>query len=164
MDDIIIKPMETDSEIEGKAYVHYQSWQESYRGLIDPAYLAGMTLERCTQTAYQWRENILVAKDGERVVGFAGYGKAQDCGEGIGEVFAIYVLSQYYGKQVGYRLMKAAIGMLPDCKEIVVWVLEGNERAIGFYRRFGFCFDGETKEMVLGTPCKVVRMVYRRNC
>ena len=37
--EIQIKSMETEKEIVGKAYVHYQSWQETYAGLIDAKYL-----------------------------------------------------------------------------------------------------------------------------
>ena len=35
---IIIKPMESDSEIKGKAYVHWKAWQETYSGFVDQAY------------------------------------------------------------------------------------------------------------------------------
>ena len=48
----VIKPMLTDDEIEGKGYVHYKSWQETYAGLIDAAYLKRMTEEKCRATAW----------------------------------------------------------------------------------------------------------------
>lgn len=35
MIDYIIKPMETVNEMDGKRYVHYKSWQETYTGLVD---------------------------------------------------------------------------------------------------------------------------------
>lgn len=35
MIDYIIKPMETVNEINGKRYVHYKSWQETYTGLVE---------------------------------------------------------------------------------------------------------------------------------
>ena len=31
--------METDEEIKGKAFVHFQSWQEAYSGIVKQAYL-----------------------------------------------------------------------------------------------------------------------------
>ena len=34
---IIIKRMETDEEIKGKAFVHFQSWQEAYSGIVKQA-------------------------------------------------------------------------------------------------------------------------------
>jgi len=68
---IIIKKMETDEEIKGKAYVHWKSWQEAYPGLVDQNYLNALTLEKCEEMAYRWPENILVAKDGEKIAGAA---------------------------------------------------------------------------------------------
>ncbi|MBE6658013.1 MAG: hypothetical protein E7604_06160 [Ruminococcaceae bacterium] len=64
----------TPADMDGKAYVHHQSWQETYKGLIDANYLASMTLEKCQSIARRFPDNILVAKDEDRVIGFAGYG------------------------------------------------------------------------------------------
>ena len=72
--DITIKPMETDEEIKGKAFVHWKCWQVTYPGLVSQAYLDAFTLEKSEERAFQWRDNILVAKDRDRVVGFVGYG------------------------------------------------------------------------------------------
>lgn len=155
--------METNEEISGKAYVHYKSWQETYPGLVDPEYLKGMTLEKCTDIALKWRDNIIVAKDGDNVIGFAAYGKYRDDSlPGHGEVYAIYVLKDYYGKGVGYDLMNAAFDRLSEYSKIAVWVLKGNERAIKFYERFGFRFDGESAEIILGKPNVELRMIYIR--
>ena len=68
----IIKPMQTVDEIDGKGYVHYKSWQETYVGLIDAEYLKNMTEEKCKAIAHKWTDNILVAKDGDKVIGFVG--------------------------------------------------------------------------------------------
>ena len=74
----VIKPMESEDEINGKAYVHWKSWHETYPGLIDASCLEAFTLEKCVATAHRWSDNILVAKDGEKIVGFAGYGAYRD--------------------------------------------------------------------------------------
>ena len=58
--------------------------------------------------------------------------------------------------------MNEAIGRLSEYKTIIVWVLEKNERAIDFYHRYGFEFDGCKKEWNLGTPVTIVRMVMKR--
>ena len=43
---------------------------------------------------------MLVAKDGDKVVGFVGYGKCRyDDLFNAGEVFALYILREYYGKK-----------------------------------------------------------------
>ena len=160
----IIKPIQTVDEIDGKGYVHYKSWQETYAGLIDPEYLKNITEEKCKAMAYKWTDNILVAKDGDKVIGFVAYGKYRektlsDCGE----IFAIYVLAKYYGQKVGYELMNAAFKKLAEYKKIAVWVLKGNERAIKFYERYGFRFDGTEQEIMLGTPNTELRMMYEKN-
>lgn len=93
----IIKPMQTVDEIDRKGYVHYKSWQETYVGLIDSEYLYNMTEEKCKAIAHKWTDNNLVAKDGDKVIGFVGYGKYRDDSLiDSGEVFAIYVLADYY--------------------------------------------------------------------
>lgn len=104
----VVKQMETPEEMDGKGYVNYKSWQETYRGLMEESYLEGVTLERCQAMARKWTDNILVAKDGDKVIGFAAYGPCRDEGASdFGEVFAIYVLAEYHGQKVGYELMNA---------------------------------------------------------
>ena len=88
-------------------------------------------------------ENTIVAKDKDKVIGFAVYSSSRD--EDLpdaGEVDAIYVLSEYSGRKVGYRLMNEAISRLSEYNTFFVWVFEKNERAINFYHKYGFEFDG----------------------
>ena len=66
----LIKTMEGEEEINGKGYVHYKSWHETYTGLIDADYMKDITLEKCTGTVHRWPDNIIVAKDGDRAVHF----------------------------------------------------------------------------------------------
>ena len=140
---VIIKPLETDEEIRGKAYVHWKCWQETYPGLVSQAYLDKLTLEKCEEKAFQWRDNILVAKEGDRVVGFAGYGKGSEAD--TGEVFALYVLPEYHGAGVGQRLMDAALDKLKAYPRLCLWAVKGNGRAIRFYEKNGFRLNGEEK-------------------
>ena len=162
-DSIIIKVAETDEELCGRGYVHCTSWQEAYRGIVSDRYLDTMTVEATTARARQFPENTLIAKDKEKVVGFVVYGPSRDKDlMDAGEVIAIYVLSEYYDRKIGYRLMNEAISRLKEYNTIFVWVLEKNERAIRFYQRYGFEFDGCKKEWNLGTPVSIVRMIKKR--
>ncbi len=155
--------MQTESEIAGKAYVHFRSWHETYSDLVDPAYMQSVTLEACQQIAHRWLDHILVAKEGERVVGFVGYGAYRDDTlPGHGEIYSLYVLAEVYGKKVGYRLMNAALEKLSDYKRIALWVLKGNDRAIRFYERYGFRFDGTEQKILLGTERTECRMIFER--
>lgn len=155
--------MQTDDEINGKGYVHYKSWHETYTGLLDAEYMKTITQEKCDKIAHRWTDNIIVAKDGDKVIGFVGYGAYR--GDNLpeyGEVYAIYVLREYHGKKVGYELMNAALEKLADYTKVAVWVLKGNDMAIGFYERYGFRFDGTEQETRLGTPNTELRMILER--
>ena len=94
----VIKPMETTAEKNGKGYVHWKSWQETYTELIDQHYMdTRQSLEKCIQAAHKWPDRILVAKDGEKVIGFVGYGPYRDDSlPNTGEIFALYVLREYH--------------------------------------------------------------------
>ncbi len=142
---ITIKPMETDEEIRGKAYVHWKCWQETYPGLVSQAYLEKLTLAKCEEMAFRWRDNILVAKEGDRVVGFVGYGAHGPEDPDTGEVFALYVLPEYHGTGVGQRLMDAALEKLSACPRLCLWAVKGNGRAIRFYEKNGFRLNGVEK-------------------
>ena len=162
-DSIIIKSAETDEELYGRGYVHCTAWKEAYRGIVCDQYLDTMTVEATTARARNFPDNTLVAKDKEKVVGFAVYGPSRDEDlTNAGEVVAIYVLKEYYNKKIGYRLMNEAISRLSEYTTFFVWVLEKNERAIRFYHKYGFEFDGCKKEWNLGTPVTIVRMVMKR--
>ena len=65
-------------------------------------------------------------------------------------------------KRSAMNLMNAAFEKLAAYKHIAVWVLKGNERAIKFYERYGFRFDGTEQEIKLGTPNTELRMMYER--
>ena len=153
--------METDEEIKGKAYVHWRSWQDTYPGIICQDYLDGFTLEKCEKTAFQWRDGVIIAKQGEDVIGFVGYGNCRDeDAKEYGEIFSIYVLQDHHGKGIGRRLMEEAFRMLKDRQKIVLWVAKENRRAIRFYEKLGFRFDGKERTLQLGCPLAEVRMFY----
>ena len=163
---IVIKRAENEDEIRGKAFVHWKAWQEAYTGLVDQGFLDGRTLEKSERFALRAFENgyaTLVARDGDRVIGFADYGAYRsDDLEDAGEVYAIYILKAYYDKGAGYALMSRAVGELKEYRKIAVWVLDNNERAIRFYKRFGYRFDGKRQTLQLGTPVTESRMILER--
>ena len=80
------------------------------------------------------------------VIGFVGYGDRGEESPNAGEIFALYILSEYYGTGVGLKLMQAGLKELSAYLEVYLWVLKGNKRAIRFYEKCGFVATGE--EMV----------------
>lgn len=163
---IEIVPMTREDEVRGKAYVHFRAWKDAYRGLVDQDFLDARTLELSEGFALKAFEAgfaTLLAKDGDRVVGFADYGPCRD--EDLpdtGEVYAIYLLEPYYHQGIGTMLMREALARMAAYPRVAVWVLEGNDRAISFYESFGFAFDGSAKTLKLGTPVTDLRMLLLR--
>lgn len=155
----LIKNMETQEEKIGKGNVHWQSWHETYKGLLSQDYLQTITREKCLQIAMNYPENTLIAQVEGQVVGFACYGKcADEEAQETGEIFAIYVLENYHGQKIGYRLMQACLECLSDFQTVFVWVLKDNQKAVDFYEKCGFVADGQEKEVVLGQPITAIRL------
>jgi ribosomal protein S18 acetylase RimI-like enzyme len=61
------------------------------------------------------------------------------------EIERIYVLKEYYGKQVGQRLYKKALNVAESSGVDFIWlgVWENNPRAIRFYEKQGFVNFGK---------------------
>ena len=160
---IIIKTMETPEEIEGKSLVHWQTLREGYDDLLPAEFQETMTLEKCRFFSQKYPENTLIAMDGKKVIGFISYGNYRDETIQAGEIIALYVLKDYYGKGVSKQLMHAAFVALDQFSEIYLWVLKDNKRAIAFYQKMGFTFDGQEKILKLGKPVKELRMMCSSN-
>ncbi|MFS8971553.1 GNAT family N-acetyltransferase [Streptococcus mitis] len=160
---IIIKSMETPGEIEGKSLVHWQTWREAYDEILSEEFQEQMTLDKCRFYSQKYPENTLIAMDGKKVVGFISYGNFRDETIQAGEIIALYVLKDYYGKGIAQKLMKAALTALDYFSEIFLWVLKDNKRAIAFYQKIGFTVDGQEKILDLGKPVKELRMMCSSN-
>ena len=160
---ITVKQMETPEEIEGKSLVHWQTWREAYDDLLPADFQETMTLEKCRFFSQKYPENTLIAMDGKKVVGFISYGNFRDETIQAGEIIALYVLKDYYGKGVSKQLMHAAFVALDQFSEIYLWVLKDNKRAIAFYQKMGFTFDGQEQILKLGKPVKELRMMCSSN-
>ena len=162
--EIAIVPVLTEEDARAKAFVHWKTWQAAYAGLVPDSYLFDPSFpERCVKIALAIRDNNLLAKIGDQAVGFAAYGEYR--GEDLpdtAELDALYVLPEYWGHGIGYALMNAAAEKLADYRKIALWVLEGNARAIRFYERYGFRFDGAERTLKLGEPRTARRMILER--
>ncbi|GGH41607.1 GNAT family N-acetyltransferase [Microbacterium album] len=128
--------------------VHVRTWRIAYRGLIPQAVLdsldivARSTRWRTTLENPKARGRTWVAIEGDELIGFSssGPGRGEEPPSPL-ELWALYVLPDRHGSGAGKLLADAAIGEVPA----FLWVLEGNGRAIRFYEKIGFRFDGATK-------------------
>lgn len=128
------------------ARVHVASWQEAYRGIVAPEYLAGLSVsEREKMWAKSIRQNmteLLVAEIDGRIVGFSAIGPCRDEGAGPSdyEIWAIYAAPTHWSRGGGRELWLASrdSSTAKGAARISLWVIANNERAIRFYRAAGF--------------------------
>ena len=133
------------------ARVQVASWQAAYRELIPAGRLAAFTVAARTAA---WRHNLAhpagvrtTVFDGDGgVTGFASVGASREL-RGWGEIWMIYVAPDVWGRGVGSALFADAIAALTarGLGRVMLWVLEGNARALQFYQGSGFVLDGGRK-------------------
>ena len=145
-DNIIIrKAKETDSF--GLTTVHIKSWRKTYDGIIPKEYLDNLSFEH---REAKWREVlsandrihlVYVAVNGNKeIVGFAKGGSERDGNPDYkGELYGIYILNEYQRRSIGRQLMSRVAGNLSKLgfNSMLVWVLAGNQGAMGFYESLG---------------------------
>jgi ribosomal protein S18 acetylase RimI-like enzyme len=133
------------------AELHVATWRETYSHLLpadffDDAHLEGrrrMWDRLLGEPREGWRTRI-AERDG-RIVGFAMAGPSTGA-EGVElprgrQLYMLYLSASDHGRGAGQALFDAVLGDEPA----QLWVARDNPRAIAFYRRNGFEFDGVTE-------------------
>lgn len=150
------------------AGVHVRSWQATYRGAFPDEFLDALEpADRIPTWEHHLgddRTSTLVAEVDGRLVGFVLVGPERSAeGPTVGEVYAIYLEPDTWGRGIGRQLMAAAEDLLhrQGYGEAVLWVLDSNTAARRFYERVGWRHDGGVKaEPIFGQEATEVR--YRR--
>ena len=150
----------------GIASVQQRGWRVGYAHVFPRE-----ALERHSSDPERWRARLadpapgsaaFVAADDGHVAGFATVGPSRD-ENGVGELYAIYVDPDDWGRGIGRTLIDRAEGALHGSgfDEATLWVLDDNPRARRFYEAAGWRLDGATKEEEhLGVRVREVR--YRK--
>ena len=139
----------------GIASVHVRSWQAAYVGQVPDDYLAGLVASerepmwRASLSSFRWPgEGCFAAVGDDQVVGFASFGPSRDTdGAGVGELYAIYSLADWWDRGVGRSLLGAVVAQLGSAgyRVATLWVLDTNARAQRFYEAGGWKWDGADK-------------------
>lgn len=154
------------ADLERIGWVHSRSRQEAYAALLPADALARVTPE---QQARVWRARFaslpeqhaaLVVEHEGVVVGFA---LAQLDAKSGAELNAIHVLPEQQGTGAGQTLMDAVVDAFGQwgVAKAHLHVLEGNERAQGFYRRNGWRLFGPAGSHEIGGAAVPI-LEYRR--
>ncbi len=150
----------TVEDADGKGYVHYISWKESYSNIFSKEVMDKLSLDRSIRIAKEHPENTLVAVVDNKIVGFASYLESRDEDTNqSGEIMALYVLSQYQRNGIGKALMNACLSELKGYQQIILWVLKENKKAINFYFNQGFTPDGKEKIFLEQPAMRLIKII-----
>ena len=141
-----IRPI-TEADYDAVAEIHVRTWQAAYAGIVPADYLASLEPAvfaewRRTHPAPPGATTLVAEKDG-RIVGFVGFGPCRDDAS-WGEIYAIYVSPDQWGRGAGRELLSAARAALTAAgfPAMRLWVLTENHPARRFYERMGLTPDG----------------------
>jgi ribosomal protein S18 acetylase RimI-like enzyme len=164
----------TDASAIGR--VHVETWQSTYAGLLPDAMLARMSDVR--QSAWWARalsdpreqRGIFVADDEAMgVVGFGSCGPAREIPDGldgtetrVGEVYTLYVESDFQDRGLGRRLLDAMFRQLgaDGCDAVILWMLADNPTRF-FYEGLGGAVVGHRADRMAGTAVAEVAYAWR---
>lgn len=145
------------------AELHVETWREAYthllpEGFFTPEFVRGRhdMWHRILDEPRPGYAVRMAEADGEPI-GLAAAGPSFGEGELPRErqLYSLYVLAAWHGVGAGQALLDAVLGDGPA----QLWVAKQNPRAIAFYRRNGFAFDG-VEQIDPGAPAIVdARMV-----
>lgn len=130
------------------AELHVATWREAYTDLLPEGFFSG---EYVDGRHKMWNHVLANPRDGSSVqvaesdgslLGFAWAGAVTETEDGLPprerDLYALYVLASHYGTGAGQSLLDETLGN----EAAVLWVAKENPRAIAFYLRNGFTFDG----------------------
>ncbi|PTT14808.1 MULTISPECIES: GNAT family N-acetyltransferase [unclassified Pseudomonas] len=160
-------------DAKGIAQVHVSSWQSAYIDLMPAEYLASLTASLPNREAswanaieHQESDTLVYEIDGV-IIGWISVGPCRDIGfqaPGLGEVMAIYILKDHWGKGIGTKLWQAGLKRLSDqgFESISLWVLSANKTAVQFYERLGGKPDVSSRRTLVrgGVTLEEIRYVW----
>jgi ribosomal protein S18 acetylase RimI-like enzyme len=166
----LIRPLRSE-DAGALGAVHVRAWQAAYRGLLPDEYLASLQI---AERAAMWAETLsrpsrprsarFGAEVDECLVGFIMVGAASsETTPPTGEVYALNVDPDHWGRGIGRALLDAGVDHLRDSgfTEAILWVVPGNVRARRFYEAAGWRHEGaDRRQNVLGVDVDETR--YRR--
>ncbi|ELP67543.1 N-acetyltransferase family protein [Streptomyces turgidiscabies] len=148
---ILVREMTFD-DCDRVSEIRIRGWQHAYKGLMPQTYLDALSVpedaeRRRTFFVRAGSEVVnLVAEQSGTVIGWACHGPYRD-GEirtDDAELYAIYVDAERFGAGIGRALLGEAVRRCAGAghRRLLLWVVEGNDRARRFYERAGFTADG----------------------
>jgi len=150
-------------------FVHSESYRSAYEGIMPDDYLNKITVEH-RQNYFQialneGSEKIALITVDDKPVGCLTIGKCRDTDtdDTCGEIRAIYLLREHWGKGLGKLLLQWGTDRLQELgfRKVSLWVLKENKNARSFYENLGFKHDGTEQVIIRGI--ELVQVRYRKS-
>ena len=146
------------------SYVHALSWKEAYKGIVPDEYAVTQTVESGIEKMQKMiinkpDANYIAELDGKAIGRLAIHECYDEDLPDAGEIGALYILPDFWGKGYGKEIAAFALKELKSrgYSRVSLWTLEQSTRATGFYERVGFVLDGAKKTLDFGIPLIAVR-------
>jgi len=133
------------SDAEAIAAAHTESWQTSYRGILPANVLdridVGQRADSRRKIIQNKRIHQLVAYDVTHgdIVGFCDAGESRRPGPWRGEIYALYMIHRAKRMGLGQEMFERCQQYFAaqNVRSLIIWVLEDNTHARGFYEAMG---------------------------
>lgn len=145
----VLRPLDvTDADVLGA--LHVAIWRQTYDGLMPAEALAALDVDQRVAMWQRWLADdaspaALGAFDAstDSLAGWVTVGHPRDDdAPAPEELWVLNVERAHQGTGLAHAMLRRALGDRPA----YLWVVEGNDRAIAFYRRHGFELDGGRAE------------------
>ena len=129
---------------EEMAKIKVDSWQETYKNIIDQSYLKSLNYQQQTEkyvaSFNEYKNSVLVAEDinNHKILGYACF--STEINEyADSELVSIYLDKKYLKKGIGSSLFREVSKELKkyNKKTMITWCLKDNKNAIRFYEKLG---------------------------
>ncbi len=148
------------------ARLYAETWRTSYRGIIPGTALEEMIARR---PSLWWgrvvkRGGLLALDFDGTLAGYARFGPSRAARDGRqGEIYEIYLRSEFQGAGLGRQLFQAARSQLAQSghQGLVVWSLEENDAARRFYTAIGGKLAARSTEVLGGKRLPMIGFVWR---
>ena len=153
-EDYIIRFNRIEDQIQ-MARIKIDGWRDTYDSIIAEKYLKGMDYkeqaERFMRSFEEYKERVLVAVRDNEVLGYSCFDPKEQSFKYDSELVSLYIRNDEHHKGIGTALVKETAKYLFSLgkRNMIIWVLKGNDNAIRFYEKLGG-IRSETKMAVIG--------------
>lgn len=141
-EDYIIRFNKLEDQIQ-MARIKIDGWRDTYDSIIASKYLKGMDYNEQAQRFFrsfeEYKYRVLVAVKDNEVLGYSCFDPKERSFKYDSELESLYVKNNEQHKGIGTALFKETAKELfsEGKRNMIVWVLKGNDNAIKFYEKMG---------------------------